>query len=238
MARYEPTRYGQLKMIPVSFEEQILPGSFEYTLSRLIDEEVSCRQFDRKYKNDTTGDTACNPRVLLKIILYAYSKGILSSRGIAWACRNNVMFMALSADTQPHFTTIAEFIPSSSQQIAQLFRDILLICDEKGLIGKQMFATARCVVCHRLGEEGGVSGPDLTGVGRRFAGRDLLASILDPSAVVAEKYSNTLFELSDGRVLSGLEALIPRIATVHSIWSWRDPYPALARARMMLSKVR
>ncbi|MEO8494210.1 MAG: c-type cytochrome, partial [Planctomycetota bacterium] len=69
--------------------------------------------------------------------------------------------------------------------------------------GKQMFATARCVVCHRVGAEGGVSGPDLTGVARRFAPRDLLASILDPSAVVAEKYANTTFELADGRVLSG-----------------------------------
>jgi len=69
--------------------------------------------------------------------------------------------------------------------------------------GKQMFATARCLVCHRVGTEGGVSGPDLTGVARRFAGRDLLASILEPSAVVAEKYANTSFELADGRVLSG-----------------------------------
>ena len=69
--------------------------------------------------------------------------------------------------------------------------------------GKEMFATARCVVCHRVGAEGGVSGPDLTGVARRFAARDLLTSILEPSAVVSEKYANTLFELADGRVLSG-----------------------------------
>jgi putative heme-binding domain-containing protein len=69
--------------------------------------------------------------------------------------------------------------------------------------GKEMFATARCVVCHRMGAEGGVSGPDLTGVARRFSARDLLTSILDPSAVVSEKYANTSFELADGRVLSG-----------------------------------
>ena len=69
--------------------------------------------------------------------------------------------------------------------------------------GKEMFATARCIVCHRVGAEGGVSGPDLTGVARRFAARDLLASILEPSAVVSEKYANTLFALADGRVLSG-----------------------------------
>lgn len=69
--------------------------------------------------------------------------------------------------------------------------------------GKEMFATARCVVCHRIGAEGGVSGPDLTGVARRFSTRDLVVSIVDPSAVVSEKYANTMFELADGRVFTG-----------------------------------
>ena len=40
MARYKPYDYGQMKLLPISFERQILPGSFEYTLSELIDEEV------------------------------------------------------------------------------------------------------------------------------------------------------------------------------------------------------
>ena len=47
--------------------------------------------------------------------------------------------MALSADTKPYFTTIAHFISSMDKEIAKLFRDILLICDEQGLIGKEMF---------------------------------------------------------------------------------------------------
>jgi hypothetical protein len=48
--------------------------------------------------------------------------------------------MALSADTQHHFTTIAEFISTSGQEIIRLFLEILLICDEMGLIGREMFA--------------------------------------------------------------------------------------------------
>jgi len=52
--------------------------------------------------------------------------------------------MALSADTQPHFTTIAEFISTSGQEIIDLFLEILLICDEMGLIGKEMFAVDGC----------------------------------------------------------------------------------------------
>ena len=144
MARYKPFELGQHKLIPISFEAQILPGSFEHTLSQLIDHELDLRVFDQKYNNDETGASAYDPRVLLKIVLYAYSKGILSSRRIAQACRDNVIFMALSADSQPHFTTIAEFISGSSTQIQRLFREVLLVCDELGLIGKEMFAIDGC----------------------------------------------------------------------------------------------
>ena len=76
----------------------------------------------------------------MKIVLFAYSKGIIHSRKIEALCRENVVFMALSADTQPHFTTIADFVSSSPAEIVRIFRDVLLVCDEAGLIGREMFA--------------------------------------------------------------------------------------------------
>lgn len=69
--------------------------------------------------------------------------------------------------------------------------------------GEKMFATARCVVCHRHGALGGTSGPDLTYVARRFEARDIIASIVEPSRVVSEKYAASTFELSDGRIITG-----------------------------------
>ena len=51
----------------------------------------------------------------------------------------NVMFMALSADTQPRFTTIAAFIAELGDEARQIFRDVLLVCDEEGLTGREMF---------------------------------------------------------------------------------------------------
>jgi putative heme-binding domain-containing protein len=69
--------------------------------------------------------------------------------------------------------------------------------------GKRMFAAARCVACHRAEGQGGVSGPDLTSVARRFTPRDILTSILEPSRVVAENYQNDAFQLRDGRVVVG-----------------------------------
>jgi transposase len=60
--------------------------------------------------NDDTGALAIDPAILLKIILFAYSRGISSNRQIARVCEENVLFMALSADTRPHLTMIAESV--------------------------------------------------------------------------------------------------------------------------------
>lgn len=144
MARYKKYSYAQSKLIPIHFDNQILPGTFEYTLNYLIDNEIDLSIFENRYQNDETGAPAYDPAILLKIILFAYSRGIVSSRKIAQCCEENIIFMALSADTRPHFTTIADFISSMGDQIAYLFRDVLLICDEAGLIGKEMFSIDGC----------------------------------------------------------------------------------------------
>jgi hypothetical protein len=81
---------------------------------------------------------------MLKIVLYAYSRGITSSREIARCCSENIMFVALSADTKPHFTTIADFISSIDKETTDLFLRVLLYCDSLGLIGKEMFAVDGC----------------------------------------------------------------------------------------------
>jgi len=153
MARYKEYSYDQGKLIPIDFKEQILPGTFEYALNHIIDHELDLSIFEPRYQNDETGAPAYDPAILLKIILYAYSRGITSSRKIEQCCRNNVIFMALSADTQPHFTTMADFISSMEKEITALFRNVLLICDEAGLIGKEMFAVDGCKLSSNASKE-------------------------------------------------------------------------------------
>jgi len=144
MPRFKHYDYQQTKMLPISFDRQILPGSFEYTLDYLIEHELDLSIFDHRYCNDENGRPAYDPRILLKVVILAYSKGITSSRKIEALCRDNILFMALSADSQPHFTTVADFISSSHEEIAALFQQVLLVCDECGLIGKEMFAIDGC----------------------------------------------------------------------------------------------
>jgi putative heme-binding domain-containing protein len=64
-------------------------------------------------------------------------------------------------------------------------------------------AAASCLKCHRMGDEGGAVGPDLTHVGRRYDERALLESILNPSKEIDPKYRDTAYILDDGKVVIG-----------------------------------
>ena len=101
-------------MIPISFDRQILPGSFEYSLAYLIDHELDLSAFDEQYRNDDNGRPAYDPRVLLKIVMLAYAKGVTSSRQIERLCGENIIFMALSGDQSPtsaRWRTLSPAIP-------------------------------------------------------------------------------------------------------------------------------
>jgi putative heme-binding domain-containing protein len=69
--------------------------------------------------------------------------------------------------------------------------------------GKQMFSAGLCFACHRFGGEGGVTGPDLGSLGRRFSIRDILVAICEPSASISEQYMASTVKLKDGGMLYG-----------------------------------
>ena len=139
MARYKPVHRDPL-LLPVVLAEQIQPGTFEFALDHLVDSELDLSALDARFRNDETGASAYDPRVMLKIVLLAYSRGLITSRRIEAACRQNVLFMAISGDSQPSYTHIAKFVRELGEQILPLFTQVLITCDRQGLIGRQMFA--------------------------------------------------------------------------------------------------
>ena len=87
----------------------ILPGSFEYAPCYLLDHDLYLGEFDARFRNERSA----RPRIRLtccsRSCCSATRAGLVSSRAIESACRDNVLFMALSSDARPHFTTIAAF---------------------------------------------------------------------------------------------------------------------------------
>jgi len=144
MARFKTYDYRQRVLLPVSLEEQLMPGTLEFAIHTLVEKRLDMSVFECKYRNDETGRAAYDPKVLLKVVLLAYSRGLVSSRKIEQVCRENVVFMALACGQQPDHSTIAAFVSSMKDEILPLFRDVLLVCEEMNLLGGTMFALDGC----------------------------------------------------------------------------------------------
>lgn len=140
MAKFKPLNENQMVMLPISLQEQLVLGTLEHTISQLVDKHVDLSVFDGRYNNDKTGASAIHPKILLKIILLAYSKGMISSRQMERACRENIIFIALSYGYAPDHSTIAQFISSMQSEIQVIFSNILLVCEELGLLGGTHFS--------------------------------------------------------------------------------------------------
>ncbi|HZZ42862.1 MAG TPA: hypothetical protein VFE58_07980 [Tepidisphaeraceae bacterium] len=69
--------------------------------------------------------------------------------------------------------------------------------------GKAAFDAVSCIKCHKFGSDGGSVGPDITGVGSRFAPRDILESIILPSKVISDQYRETRFVTKHNGILLG-----------------------------------
>lgn len=76
--------------------------------------------------------------------------------------------------------------------------------EDRSLVrGKEIYEKATCATCHRIGADGGSQGPDLTGIASRFAKRDLLEAILEPSVTVSDQYRDIELWTKDGGVVIG-----------------------------------
>jgi len=140
MAKFKPLNENQLIMLPISLQEQLVPGTLEHTISQVVENHIDLSVFDARYNNDETGASAIHPKILLKVILLAYARGMISSRQIERACQENIIFIALSYGYPPDHSTIAHFISSMQTEIQTLFSNVLLVCEELGLLDGTHFS--------------------------------------------------------------------------------------------------
>ena len=79
MPKYKQTNPSQGQFLPVFFPKQLQKSTLEFAIDFIIDHELNLSHLDQRYVNDENGAPAYNPRILLKIILVAYSRGIKQS---------------------------------------------------------------------------------------------------------------------------------------------------------------
>ena len=144
MANYKTYNYDQMMMVPVVLSQQLMPGTLEYAIHHLVENCIDMSIFNRRYQNDFTGAPAYDPKILLKVILAGYSRGLVHSRKIENACRENIVFIALCCGKAPDYSTICNFVKYMETELISVFRDILFVCDKEGLLGGTRLALDGC----------------------------------------------------------------------------------------------
>ena len=140
MAKFKKYNYDQMMMVPVTLKDQLLEGTMEHAINEIVEKKINLTHFLENYNNDDTGRPAYDPKILLKVILLSYCRGVIGSRRIERLCRENITFMALTCGQSPDHSTIAHFISSMNKEVIKIFRDILLLCDGMELLGGTHFS--------------------------------------------------------------------------------------------------
>ena len=130
MARYKRIDTNP-RLLPVNLAAQRLPGTFEHAVDHLLEHAIDLTGFDARFRNDTTGASAYPPALLLKVVLCAYARGIVSSRAIARRCEDHVTFIALCGTRTPHFTTMATCVSTLGPELSHVFAAVLAVCDQE-----------------------------------------------------------------------------------------------------------
>jgi len=94
---------------------------------------VDLSAFHARHPNDGAGRPAYDPEMMLALLLYAYCRGLRSSRRIEAACRADLAFRAICTDVVPDHIAIARFRSHHEEAIRAVFIDVLALCAKAGL---------------------------------------------------------------------------------------------------------
>jgi transposase len=127
----------QLLLMPPSVQEWVRQDCFARFLSEVIDGMDARGRLDAfyaPYRVDGWGAPAFHPMMMLKVLLYAYTNGITSSRRIAAMLEVDIAFRYLAANNQPDFRTINGFRTAHLDAILGVFVDVLELCRDAGMV--------------------------------------------------------------------------------------------------------
>ena len=96
--------------------------------------EMDLSAFYAAYRADGHGRAAYEPSLMVALVLYAFATRVRSSRAIERHCRQDVAYRVITGNLVPDHATVARFVCRHEQALADLFGDVLKLCDRAGLV--------------------------------------------------------------------------------------------------------
>jgi transposase len=119
--------------MPPDVREWLPEGHLAWFIEAAV-EEMDLSAFYGAYRADGHGHAAYEPAMMVAVLLYAYARGVRSSRAIERACEEDVAFRVLAANQKPDHATLARFVERHEEALAGLFGEVLGLCAEAGLV--------------------------------------------------------------------------------------------------------
>ena len=124
---------GQSFLLPPSLDDWLPDGHTARFVSEVVDDMLNLDAIYASYTNKT-GAPPFDPRMMLKLVIYAYSTGVTSSREIERRCQVDVAFRWLSANTAPDYRSLSRFRRRHLAALDDLFAQVLVLCANAGLV--------------------------------------------------------------------------------------------------------
>ena len=131
--RFRADNMDQGLLLPPSLHDWLPEGHLARFIADVIG-ELDLGGIYGSYQRDGRGLAAYQPAMMVRLLLYGYCRGVVSSRKIEQATHEDVAFRYLSADTHPDHDTIASFRKRHLDALSGLFVQVLLLCQKAGLV--------------------------------------------------------------------------------------------------------
>jgi transposase len=130
---FRPYDPDQAFLMPASMRDWLPCSHLAYFLSDVVD-QFDLSSIMKRYAGEERGFPPYHPRMMVKVLLYAYCVGVPSSRRIAKRLEEDIAFRVLAANNTPDFRTISDFRLDHLQALAGLFVQVLILCQKAGLV--------------------------------------------------------------------------------------------------------
>ena len=132
---FRPHINNQLVLFPQRIDEDIAPNDPVRLVNSVVD-SLDLERFKKLYRE--RGRSPYHPRMMLKVIIYAYMNNIYSCRRIEQALRRDIHFIWLAGYEKPDFITINRFRLRVKDEIDNVFTQLVLILAERGFISLEV----------------------------------------------------------------------------------------------------
>jgi transposase len=131
---FRNSNLNQAYLMPPSLQDWLPEGHLARFVADLVETLDLAGIYARYEAGDGRGLAAYDPRMMVRLLIYGYCRGVASSRRMERATHEDVAFRYLAADQHPDHDTVADFRKEHLAKLAQLFVQVLQLCQRAGLV--------------------------------------------------------------------------------------------------------